>query len=138
MTVVSRWPKGGWEGGVCSTVIDLRKRIIRCWLYYQTPVAFATRNVRAVEVFEQGNGVLAGDAGPFLELAHLKPLGLAGSQELAQAVERGAVKDQVLADAAQPFLAQKDFEQGAGAAGLDAGLGQDLGDRGGGPPRLVG
>ena len=76
--------------------------------------------MRAVEVFEQGNGVLAGDAGPFLELAHLKPLGLAGRQEFPQAVQRGAVKNQVLADADQPFLAQEDFEQGAGAPGFDA------------------
>src|ERR1017187_3060843 len=136
MTVVSRWPKGGWEGGICPTVVDLRKRIIGCWLYYQTPVAFATGDVRAVEVFEQGNGVLAGNAGPFLELAHLKPLGLAGRQELPQAVERGAVKDQVLADADQPFLAQEDFEQGAGAADLDAGLGEHFGDRGDGQRSL--
>src|ERR1017187_2508341 len=136
MTVVSKWPKGGWEGGVRSTVIDLRKRIIRCSLYYQTPVAVATSDVCAVEVFEQGNGVLAGNAGPFLELAHLKPLGLAGRQELPQAVERGAVKDQVLADADQPFLAQEDFEQGAGAADLDAGLGEHFGDRGDGQRSL--
>ncbi len=85
--------------------------------------------MRAVEVFKQGNGILAGDAGPFLELTHLKPLGLAGSQQLPQAVERGAVKNQVLADADQAFLAQEDFEQGAGAPGFDAGLGKHFGDR---------
>src|ERR1017187_2365980 len=120
MTVVSKWPKGGWEDGDRSTVIDLRKSIIGCSLYYQTPVAVATSDVCAVEVFQQGNGVLAGDAGPFLELAHLKPLGLAGRQEFPQAEKRGAVKNQVLADADQPFLAQEDFEQGAGAPGFDA------------------
>src|ERR1035441_1119804 len=95
MTVASRWPKGGWEGGICPTVMDLRKRIIRCWLYYQTPVAFATGDVRAVEVFEQGNGVLAGNAGPFLELAHLKPVGTCGRPGVGAGGRAGGGKDQV-------------------------------------------
>src|ERR1035438_2407983 len=100
-------------------------------------VAFAAGDVCAVQVFEQGNGVLARNAGPQLEIRDAEtrrpPLG----KQAAQLFHCGVMKHQILADADQAFLAEQDFEQGACPRGFHAGLGQHFGHCGDGQTGLL-
>ncbi len=76
-------------------------------LQHNPIVALAARDPLAVQEFEQGNGVLARDAGPFLEISHVETRTLSRGQQAAQRGNRGLVKNQIGADSHQPLFTQK-------------------------------
>src|SRR4051794_35643216 len=73
----------------------------------QAGIAFAPGDVLAVKVFEKGNGVFSGDAGPFFERSHVEALRFTRGEEFPQIVDRGAVKDEIVTNAGEALFAKQ-------------------------------
>ena len=76
----------------------------------QALFALAPRDAFAVEVFEQRNRILAGNARPILECGYGKSRGFAIGQHLAQAFQRRMVEDQIVIDTHEAPFPQQDLQ----------------------------
>src|SRR5579864_5982838 len=72
-------------------------------------VAFAPRDALAIQIFEQRDGVFAGNARPVFERAHVEAHGFAAGQQMPQTVDRRLVENQILADANQPLFTDQNL-----------------------------
>jgi hypothetical protein len=108
---------------------------LRC-LEHHAFVAFTASDMFPIEEFEQRNGVLSRDAGPFLEGADVEARGFTGTEHGSQFGDRGLVKDEVLADADETLFSKKDFQDAPRAGRLDAGFREDFGEGRNGEPRV--
>src|SRR5260370_19318086 len=79
-------------------------------LEYNTFVALSAGDAFAVQIFQQRNGVFAGDAGQIFECGHRDSLALrlfVGGQFHAQFGQRLPMKDELRSDAMQGFSAKR-------------------------------
>src|SRR6266446_2889973 len=83
-------------------------------LKYNTLIPGPPRDSLPVQVFQQGNGVLAGNPRQFLENRHRDALALGlleRRKPLSELRQRVAMKDQLRCDPHQVFLAQQDLQE---------------------------
>ena len=81
---------------------------------YNTFVALPPRDALAVEIFEQGNGVLAGNTGEIFERRHGDSLTIRFfvSREFCAQLRKGvAMKDKIRRDAVESFFPEQELQQ---------------------------
>src|SRR5579862_2678200 len=101
-----------------------------CELQHDPGIAVAPGDSFSIEKFEQWNSVLAGNAGPVLEIRDGKASAFLFDQQFPQRSDRRSMKNEFIAHAHQPFVPQQQLKYVAGAIRLDTRLSEHFVHRG--------